>query len=265
MSTTTHPLAAAESLSTPRGVYGREMAAELTKLLRNRAYSIAVAGFPVIFYVMFGTMNRHVGPQGDAIARYMLAGYSCFGAMGAALFGIGNGLAFERSHGWLELKRASPMPAGAYLTAKLAASIVFSLAITLLLAAVGPLVFGHRFFTFAELAQLLVMIAGGAIPFASMGLLFGLLIPPSAGPGFVNLIYLPLSFLGGLWWPVEQLPHVLQVFAHVLPSYWFSRIALHALGQGSGAAWTAYAVLAGYTVASLGLSAKVWAASEAKA
>lgn len=50
----------------------------------------------------------------------MLAGYCCFGMIGAALFGIGVGLATERAAGWLELKRASPMPAAAYLLAKLA-------------------------------------------------------------------------------------------------------------------------------------------------
>ena len=247
------------------GLYGREIRAELTKLLRNRAYSFAVVGFPVVFYLMFGTLNRHAGPQGEAVARYLLAGYSCFGAMGAALFGIGNGFAYERGHGWLELKRASPMPPAAYLLAKLAASLVFSIAIALLLVALGPLVTGHASASPVEVLRLLGVVAVGTIPFASMGLLFGLAIPPNAGPGFVNLIYLPLSFCGGLWMPVSNLPQWLQTVAHFLPSYWFSRLALGALGYLHPQYGLAYAVLAGYTAVFLFISARLWAASEAKA
>ena len=249
----------------PRGVYGREIRAEFTKLLRNRAYSLSVIGFPVVFYLMFGSLGRHTGAEGHFYARYLLAGYSCFGAIGAALFGIGNGLAYERGHGWLELKRASPMPPMAYLVAKLAASLFFSLAICLLLAALGPLIAGQAVATPVEILKLLGVIAVGTIPFASLGLLFGLLIPPSAGAGLVNLVYLPLSFCGGLWMPIEQLPHWLQGVAHYLPSYWFSRLALHALHFPAPSPALGYAVLAGYTVVLLGLSARVWAASEAKA
>ncbi len=260
------PVATAHSLpAAPRGIYAREIRAELTKLFRNRAYSLSVIGFPVVFYLMFGSLNRHAGPQGHEIARYLLAGYSCFGAIGAALFGIGNGLGYERGHGWLELKRASPMPPMAYLVAKLAASLVFSLAICLLLSALGPLIAGQAVATPFEILKLLGIVAVGTVPFAGMGLLFGLAIPPNAGPGMVNLIYLPLSFLGGLWMPIEQLPHWLQAVAQYLPSYWFSRLALHALDFSTPSLALGYAVLAGYTVVLLGLSARVWALSEAKA
>jgi ABC-2 type transport system permease protein len=249
----------------PGGVYWREIRAELTKLARNRGYSFSVIGFPVVFYLMFGSLGRHAGPDGHFYARYLLGSYACFGAMGAALFGIGNGLAYERGHGWLELKRASPMPPLAYLVAKLAASLVFSLAIVLLLSALGPLVAGQKVASLFEIAKLLGVVAAGTLPFASLGLLFGLAIPPNAGPGLVNLVYLPLSFCGGLWMPVEQLPHWLQNVAHYLPSYWFSRLALHALGFLTPSPWVAYAVLAGYTLVFLVSSARIWATSEAKA
>lgn len=247
------------------GVYWREVRAELIKLARNRAYSFSVIGFPVVFYLMFGSLGRHAGPDGHFYARYLLAGYACFGAMGAALFGIGNGLAYERGHGWLELKRASPMPPLAYLVAKLAASLVFSLAIALLMSALGPLIAGQKVASLLEIAKLLGVVAVGTLPFASLGLLFGLAIPPNAGPGLVNLIYLPLSFCGGLWMPIEQLPNWLQGVAHYLPSYWFSRLALHALGFATPSLWMAYSVLAGYAVLFLGLSARIWAVSEARA
>ena len=251
--------------SLPAGVYGREVRAEFIKMLRNRAYSASAIGFPVVFFSMFGSLNRHAGPGGHEVARYLLASYSCFGAVGASLFGIGAGLAYERGHGWLELKRASPMPPMAYLLAKLVSSLTFSLLICLLLVALSPLIAGQPVTSPAEIARLLGVVAVGTLPFASLGLLFGLAVPPSAGPGFINLLYLPLSFFGGLWMPVEQLPHWMQAVAQFLPTYWFSRLAIHALGFQTPSPALGYAVLAGYTAALLMISARVWARSEARA
>nr|WP_255424364.1 ABC transporter permease [Acidipila sp. EB88] len=246
-------------------LYGREIRAELVKMLRNRAYSFSAVGFPVIFYLLFSSINRHPGPEGRETARYLLASYSCFGAVGAALFGIGNGLAYERGHGWLELKRASPMPPMAYLVAKLASSLVFSLTICLLLVALGPLVSGRMLASPGEIVDLLGVVAVGTIPFASLGLLFGLAVPPGSGPGLVNLLYLPLSFCGGLWVPVELLPKWMQSFAQYLPTFWFSRLALHVFGFTGYSMLVGYGVLATYTVVLLGISARVWRVSEARA
>ncbi len=247
------------------GVYGREIITEFTKMRRNRGYSLSIVGFPVVFVSMFGSLNRHAGASGHEFARYLLAGYSCFGAVGASLFGIGASLAYEKGHGWLELKRASPMPPMAYLLAKLVSSLIFSLAICLFLIVLSPLIAGQQVASAMEAAKLLGVVAVGTIPFASLGLLFGLVIPSNSGPGLINLLYLPLSFLGGLWTPVEQLPHWMQAVASYLPTYWFSRLALHTLGFATPAAALGYAALAGYTVVLLLMSARVWARSEARA
>ena len=151
-------------------------------------------GFPVIFYLLFGVTNKNSVFHGHTIARYLLAGYSCFGAMGSSLFGIGAGLAFERGHGWLEMKRASPMPAAAYLLAKLCVSITFAVAITILLMILGTAMAGVHI-TIIEGLRLLSVIAAGVLPFASLGLVIGLLMPSNAAPGVINLIYLPTLVL----------------------------------------------------------------------
>jgi ABC-2 type transport system permease protein len=123
-------------------IYLNEVRFESLKLSRNRAYLSSMISFPVVFYLLFGVTNKDSLFQGHTIARYLLAGYACFGAMGSSLFGIGAGLAMERGHGWLEMKRASPMPAAAYLWAKLCVSIIFAVGITLLLMMLGTAMAG---------------------------------------------------------------------------------------------------------------------------
>ena len=88
-------------------VYGKELKYEFLKLLRTRSFSLAMIGFPLMFYVLFGLSNKHSYEGNVHIAKYMLGGYACFGLIGAALFGIGVGLSSELASGWLELKRAT--------------------------------------------------------------------------------------------------------------------------------------------------------------
>jgi ABC-2 type transport system permease protein len=249
--------------SMPR-VYFNEVKFELLKLVRNRSYLFSMMGFPVIFYLLFGVTNRSSVFQGHTIARYLLAGYSCFGAMGSSLFGIGAGLAFERGHGWLEMKRASPMPAAAYLLAKLCVAITFAVAITTLLMILGTAMAGVQIST-VEGLRLLSVIAAGVLPFASLGFVIGLLMPANAAPGVINLIYLPLSFCGGLWMPIETLPHWLQGIAQGLPSFWFSRLALRTLGYSDRSAVLAWALLGLYTVVFLLTAAWIFRRQEAQA
>jgi ABC-2 type transport system permease protein len=139
--------------SLPR-IYFNEVRFELLRLSRNRAYLCSMVGFPVIFYLLFGVTNKNSVLQGHTVARYLLAGYACFGAMGSSLFGIGAVLALERGHGWLEMKRASPMPAAAYLLAKLCVSILFAVGITILLMILGSAMAGAHI-TSIEALQLL--------------------------------------------------------------------------------------------------------------
>jgi ABC-2 type transport system permease protein len=90
-------------------------------------------------------------------------------------------------------------------------------------------------------------------------------MPSNAAPGVINLIYLPMSFCGGLWMPIEVLPHWLQGVAHGLPSFWFARLALRSLGYIHGSAIVAWALLAFYTVVFLLAAAFVFRRQEAQA
>ena len=242
-------------------LFRKEIKYEFLKLLRRKSFSLATVGFPVMFYLLFGVSNRHAGGSVN-IAKYLLGGYATFGLVGAALFGIGVGLAMERTAGWLDLKRASPMPPMAYLVAKCVTAIAFGLIIVSILTAIG-VTLGGVSLTLGEFARMLAFTALGSIPFASMGLLLALVVPATATPGVVNLIYLPMSFLSGLWMPIEQLPHWLQRFAPVLPTYHLAQAMLGIFGYARpGALLSHWLYLAGFTAIMLGVSWIVFQSAE---
>jgi ABC-2 type transport system permease protein len=235
-------------------IFRKETKYEFLKLLRAKSFSFSTIGFPVMFYILFGIANRNATAGNIHIAKYMLGGYACFGLIGAALFGIGVGLASELAAGWLELKRASPMPAPAYLFAKCATAIAFGLIIVCILATIAT-TFGGVSLTIQELAEMLGMTIVGSISFASMGFLLALLVPANAAPAIVNLIYLPMSFLSGLWMPLRFMPHWLQHIAPVLPTYHLSQLMLSIFGYSdSMSPATHWNSLAGFTLLMLGLS-----------
>lgn len=258
MSTTAIALPAPTTFS----IFLTETRYEFLRLLRTRVFSFSVIGFPVMFYVLFGIMlNRHADFGGNtSAANYLLGGYAVFGALGAALFGVGVSLASELGAGWLELKRASPMPPIAYLAAKCVNAMAFGAIIVSLLTALG-IVFGHVSITFAQFAQILGLAVACAIPFASIGLLIAQLVPMNSAPGITNLIYLPMSFFGGLWLPVAALPVTLQKIAVILPTYHAGQLALRIVAPHTipnPATATHWLYLTGFTIVILAIAAAVF-------
>jgi ABC-2 type transport system permease protein len=222
-------VAVRRSFASTFALFMKEIKYEFLKLFRTKSFSLSVIGFPVMFYV---------------------------------LFGIGVGLASERSAGWLELKRASPMPAMAYLLAKCVTAIAFGLIITCVLIAVA-MTSGGVSLTELEIAKMLLMTVGGTIPFASMGLLVALLVPANAASGVVNLIYLPMSFMSGLWIPLQYLPAFLRHVAPFLPTYHLVQLMLRIFGYQNGSStWSHVAGLLGFTLLMLGASWAVFHRAE---
>src|SRR5580698_5691676 len=126
-------------LSQTLKIYFKEAKYEFLTRLRLRAYSISTISFPLMFYVLFGLVlnSKDAAVGGTTIATYLIPSYGTFGVMGASLFGTASGLAAERGLGWLQVKRASPMPPFAYFTAKVALGMIFSAVVVLLLLLLG--------------------------------------------------------------------------------------------------------------------------------
>jgi ABC-2 type transport system permease protein len=255
MSTATLALPVVTRPSSVR-IFVREMRYEILRALRTRAFSLSAIGFPVMFYILFGlVLNRNeVMAHGVSVAKYLLGGYAVFGALGAAIFGIGIGVAVDRSAGWLDLKRASPMPPLAYVLSKCVMAVAFSLIIVSVLSVLG-IAFGHVRITVSEFLHIALFAAAGSVPFSCLGLAMAFLVPPNAAGGVANMIYLPMSFLSGLWVPIRFLPHALQLIAPAFPTYHLAQLMYGALGAESwGSTRNHWLSLLGFTCLMLGVT-----------
>jgi len=237
-------------------IYWKEAKYEFLTRLRLRAYSLSTIAFPLMFYVLFGLVinSRNAPIAGTTITTYLIATYGCFGVMGASLFGTASGLAAERGLGWLQVKRASPMPPFAYFAAKVALGMIFSAIVVVLLLILG-ITFGGVRLPVLDALKLVAVLVTGSLPFCAMGLAIGYFVGPNSAVAVINLIYLPLSFCSGLWVPIMFLPRLLQQVAHFLPPYHLAQLALSVVGAGQRESnWTHWEALAGFSLICLGVA-----------
>lgn len=225
-----------------------ESHSEFLRLLRAPSFAVPTIAFPLLFYVLFGVLLAPVHASPEA-ARRALASFLVLGTMAPGLFALGITLANDRERGLLELKRALPMPRGLYLAAKLAMSMLFAAIVALLLMTVAASV-ARVALTLGEWCLLLVLAVVGVLPFCAIGLLVGALVRAPAAPAVLNLIYLPMSFLSGLWVPLAFLPRALAALAPLWPSWHLAQIALAAIGMADGAGTAGHLlILAGVAAA----------------
>jgi ABC-2 type transport system permease protein len=245
-------------------IYFMEAKSEFLIRLRLPGYVIPTILFPIMFYCLFGLTHSQAALAGTTVGDYLLATFGSFGVIAISLFGFGVSVAIERGQGWMQVKRASPMPRFAYFASKIAMSMLFSLIMMLLLFTLG-MVAGHARMPFTSWLGLSGTLLLGVLPFAAMGLAIGYLAGPNSAAPICNLIYLPMSFASGLWTPLEFLPKTVQHIAPFLPFYHLGRLALGRIRGGFSASdWIHVAALIGFTLFFLSLAAIGYRRDEGK-
>jgi ABC-2 type transport system permease protein len=232
--------------------YLQEMRAECLRYLRNPGFMLPTLLFPTVFYLMFGVFLARPGSEAG---RYLLAAYGTFGVMAPGLFGFGVSLAMERENGLLTLKRAMPMPQYAYLVGKMVMAMGVAAGVLTLLVLLAVFV-AHVPVTGAQIAALYLSNVPGVLPFCALGLLLGTLVKGQGAPAVINMLYLPMAFLSGLWFPVASLPKAMQSIAPALPSFHLNALALDAVDIAQVNPWPHITLLLGFTVGVLWLAAR---------
>ena len=218
---------------------------EWRRSIRMPMFAIPSLLFPWMFYLFFGVAFNK---GGSGAASYLLICYACFGVIGPALFGFGVSVAIDRERGILALKRAVAMPIHAYFYAKTFMSLAFAVIIFL-----GFVIIANFIATVSlpliSWVQLLAALLLGTLPFCALGLAIGTWVNAQAAPAVVNLIYLPMAFISGLWIPIHMLPDWLQEMAWLLPPYHLSQLALKLVNFSQGHSWLIHSsLLLGFTL-----------------
>jgi ABC-2 type transport system permease protein len=241
-----------------------EIKCEFLKLLRTPKYSVSVLMFPVMFYVFFGIILRNGRIGGAAPAVYTLCTMGVLGVMFAPMIGLGAGISAERGLGWLEVKRASPMPPAGWFIAKVSGALIFCAIIVAVLFTLAVTLGGVRM-GLSQWATLAAAYVCGALPFCALGFFLGHVVTSNSAPAMINLVAMPMAFCSGLWVPLQYLPHPIQRIAQALPAYHLAEISKAIVGTaGAGSIASHVQALASVTAILVAAGWLVWRRDEGR-
>jgi len=209
---------------------------------KNFGFLIFSIAMPVVLYVVFSTMfGGQSAGNGVSYAPMIMISMAAYGSLGAAMSG-GAQLAVERRSGWFRQLTLTVLPPRAFLWSKAAVIMFIVLPALVLVFAAGFLIGGVRAPVVVWLASLGLMWLA-LIPLTILGVVLGLWFKAEAVQGVTTLLLLVLAMLGGLWWPIQMMPTVMQNIAYTLPSYWLAELGRHPFLPGSAFPWVGVGVL----------------------
>ena len=121
------------------------------------------------------------------------------------------------------------MPPAAGLIGKMVMAMCFTGIVALFLIPLAIWI-GPMTPTTGQAMGLMLLSILGVLPFCAIGFLIGTFVSGTAAPGIINIIFFPMLYLSGLFFP---LPKVLETWAVIWPTYHLNQIATHIAGLES--------------------------------
>lgn len=214
------PLPGAVGLSLRRGVH------ELRAFFRQRELVIFTFALPVIIMVLFSTIFNGVIPHtGVNYRQYFIAGMIASGIMSATFVNIGVSVAIERDDGTLKRLAGTPLPKVAYFAGKAISALVITALEVAILLAIGVIGYGLKLpATPAKWADFLWVFILGVAACTMLGLaMSGVPRSGRSAAAVMNVPYLVLQFISGVYFVFSSLPKPMQDVAAFFPLKWLSQ------------------------------------------
>lgn len=196
-------------------------ARNLKEIVRDPLSYVFCLGFPLIMLVVMTLVNDGIPAEAKmTIFRIdnLAGGIAVFGLTFVMLF-VCLSVSKDRSGAFLMRLYATPMRSGNFIAGYLLPSLllaIIQIVITFAASLVVSLIKGVDL----NIGGLLLS-AAALLPtvmlFISLGLLFGTLFSEKAAPGLCSVVISFASFLGGIWFDVDNTSGVLKKICGVLP------------------------------------------------
>jgi ABC-2 type transport system permease protein len=198
-------------------------AIEIKQFARQRENVIFTFSLPIILLLLFGQIfHGEVGHTGVSFRQYFIAGIIASGLMSATFVGVGASIAEDRDDGTLIRLAGTPLQPAAYFAGKAILAFVTALLEVAALLAVGVALLGLHLPATPErwltLAWVLVL---GSATCSLLGIAIGVAVRSTRSAfATLNLPYLVLSFISGVYFVFSRLPAGLQHVAAIFPLKW---------------------------------------------
>jgi ABC-2 type transport system permease protein len=167
---------------------------------------------PLLFLALFGAIFS--GNQKNL--NVIVPGIAGLSVMSTTFSALAHNLVFLREQGVLKRMRGTPLPGGAYLGGILGNAVTNAVIQVALIVLAGRIFFGIGWPK--EWVELVVFLVVGVSCLASLGIAYSHVIPNfDAAPAYVNIVFLPVIFISGVFYDVDNAPQFLRDIAQALP------------------------------------------------
>jgi len=199
---------------------------ELRNLWRNRQAFAFTILFPVMMLLLFASIfSGYVDGTTVRLSQVYVAGIMGSTLMSTGFVSLAIGMAVERESGMVKRLAGTPMPKSSYFLGKVGMVLATVALQTALLIALGVAFFHLQLPT--SLSSWLTfgwVFVLGVTASTLLGIAVGSLITDSkSAPAVVNLPFVALQFISGVWISVTLLPKWLQHVSQVFPLHWICR------------------------------------------
>lgn len=228
---------------------------------RNPASAFFIFAFPLMFLVIFtsllGRFHVPVGGRTVSSATYYVASMATFAVITACYNNIAMTVTFQRDAGVLKRTNGTPLPAVAYLGARIVHAMLVAVALVIITAAFGRAFYSADIPTGLTLLRFVIILVVGAASFCALGFAITAAIPNAdASAAIVNASILPLLFLSGIFIPFGPgTPSWILWIARIFPVKHFAD-GMQAGFLGTSFNWVDTLVVAAWGVAGLLVAAR---------
>jgi ABC-2 type transport system permease protein len=179
---------------------------------RNPTAAFFNFGLPLLFLALFGAIFSGDQANLDVI----VPGIAGMSIMATTFNALAMNITFLREEGVLKRVRGTPLPSGAYLGGVLL-NAVTNAAVQISIVVVAGKLFFHLGWP-TDWLELVVFTFAGVICLGSLGIAYSHVIPNfDAAPAYSNIVFLPVIFISGVFYDVDNAPQFLRDVAQVLP------------------------------------------------
>jgi ABC-2 type transport system permease protein len=187
---------------------------------RNRTRGIFTFLFPIMFLVIFASLNSnsHLKALGGiSYTTFFVPGILAYGVIATTYVNMAISTAVLRDEGVLKRMQGTPLPRWAYVAARIGSTVLIVGAMVVLTLLIGALAYGVQI-RGSTLPGLIATLVLGTAAFTALGIGITRFIPSAeAAPVVVNLTVLPLTFISSIWFPSSTMPRWLTDVAKVFP------------------------------------------------
>lgn len=225
---------------------------------RNPFFVLLSAILPIFFFAIFGlTYGNQRLNANFTMSALIMGNMAAYAVSNLLVLNIGIGQASDRSQKLDLLQRATPLPPWIAITANAVGGLLIA-ALAVIVLFVFAAIAGDVRLSLLVYLNLLWRALLGAIPMLGLGLAIGYGFSGRVAPAVANLIYLPMSFLGGIFIPISIYPDWLQNIAKVLPTYHYAQLVAGAVGGATESLGWSLLWLAVWAVVLMGLGIRLY-------